>query len=66
MNEKLQIAFGLLGGLAIFIYGMNMMSECLQKAAGEKMKSILALLTKNPLLGVLADRKSTRLNSSHP
>ena len=50
MNEKLQIAFGLLGGLAIFIYGMNMMSECLQKAAGEKMKSILALLTKNPLL----------------
>ena len=40
MNEKLQIAFGLLGGLAIFIYGMNMMSECLQKAAGEKMKSI--------------------------
>ena len=44
MNEKVQIAFGLLGGLAIFIYGMNMMSECLQKAAGEKMRSILALL----------------------
>ena len=41
MNEKLQIAFGLLGGLAIFIYGMNMMSECLQKAAGEKMKAFL-------------------------
>ena len=48
MNEKIQIAFGLLGGLAIFIYGMNMMSECLQKAAGEKMRSILARLTKNP------------------
>ena len=43
MNEKLQIIFGLLGGLAVFIYGMNMMSECLQKAAGEKMKSILGL-----------------------
>ena len=54
MNEKIQIIFGLLGGLAVFIYGMNMMSECLQKAAGDKMKSILALLTKNPLLGVLA------------
>ena len=54
MNEKLQIVFGLVGGLAIFIYGMNMMSECLQKAAGEKMKSILALLTRNPVLGVLA------------
>ena len=52
MNEKLQIIFGLLGGLAVFIYGMNMMSECLQKAAGEKMKSILALLTKNPVLGL--------------
>ena len=37
MNEKIQIIFGLLGGLAVFIYGMNMMSECLQKAAGEKM-----------------------------
>ena len=38
MDSKVQIVFGLLGGLAIFIYGMNMMSECLQKAAGEKMK----------------------------
>ena len=27
--EGMQIAFGLLGGLAVFIYGMNMMSECL-------------------------------------
>jgi len=32
----MKIIFGLVGGLAIFIYGMNMMSECLQKAAGEK------------------------------
>ena len=54
MNETMKIIFGLVGGLAIFIYGMNMMSECLQKAAGEKMKKILALLTKNPILGVLA------------
>ena len=41
MKENIQIVFGLLGGLAVFIYGMNMMSECLQKAAGEKMKKIL-------------------------
>lgn len=41
MNDITEIIFGLLGGLAIFIYGMNLMSECLQKAAGEKMKSIL-------------------------
>ena len=54
MNEKLQIVFGLLGGLAIFLYGMNMMSEGLQKAAGERMKTILGILTKNPVMGVLA------------
>ena len=52
--EGLQIALTLFGGLALFIYGMNLMSDGLQKAAGEKMKSILALLTKNPLIGVLA------------
>ena len=54
MKENLQIVFGLLGGLAVFIYGMNLMSESLQKAAGEKMKSILALLTKNRIMGVIA------------
>ena len=64
MNEKIQIIFGLLGGLAVFIYGMNMMSECLQKAAGDKMKSILALLTKNPLLGVLAGAVTTAVLQS--
>lgn len=64
MNEKVQIAFGLLGGLAIFIYGMNMMSECLQKAAGGKMRSILALLTKNPVMGVLAGVLTTAVLQS--
>lgn len=64
MNEKVQIAFGLLGGLAIFICGMNMMSECLQKAAGEKMRSILALLTKNPVMGVLAGALTTAVLQS--
>lgn len=54
MNESLQTVFGLLGGLAIFLYGMNMMSDALQKAAGDKMKRILSFLTKNPVMGVLA------------
>lgn len=54
MNDTVKIIFGLTGGLAIFIFGMNLMSECLQKAAGEKMKNILGLLTKNRLLGVIA------------
>ncbi len=60
----MKIIFGLIGGLAIFIYGMNMMSECLQKAAGEKMKKILALLTKNPILGVLAGALTTAVLQS--
>lgn len=64
MNENVKILFGLVGGLAIFIYGMNMMSECLQKAAGEKMKKILALLTKNPVLGVLAGALTTAVLQS--
>ena len=54
MNSTVEILFGLFGGLAIFIFGMNMMSECLQKAAGEKMKTILGMLTKNPVMGVIA------------
>lgn len=45
---------GLLGGLAVFIFGMNLMSEGLQKAAGERMRQILSVLTKNPIIGVLA------------
>lgn len=54
MNENLKVLFGLVGGLALFLYGMNSMSEALQKAAGEKMKKILAALTRNPLLGAFA------------
>ncbi|MDD2978393.1 MAG: Na/Pi cotransporter family protein [Hespellia sp.] len=64
MNSTLQIVFGLLGGLAVFIFGMNMMSECLQKVAGEKMKNVLALLTKNPILGVLAGALTTAVLQS--
>ena len=64
MNSTVQIAFGLLGGLALFLFGMNLMSECLQKAAGEKMKAILALLTKNPILGVLAGALTTAVLQS--
>ena len=64
MNGTLEIIFGLLGGLAVFIFGMNMMSDCLQKAAGERMKSILALLTKNPILGVIAGALTTAVLQS--
>lgn len=52
--ETFQMIVTLLGGLAVFIYGMNLMSDGLQKAAGDKMRNILAMLTKNPVMGVLA------------
>ena len=64
MNDAFQITFGLLGGLAIFIFGMNMMSESLQKAAGEKMKKILGILTVNPVMGVLAGTIATAVMQS--
>ncbi|MDO4608761.1 MAG: Na/Pi cotransporter family protein [Clostridia bacterium] len=44
---------GLLGGLALFLYGMQMMSNGLEDAAGNKMKKILEKLTSNRFLGVL-------------
>ncbi len=53
-QQTFQIIVTLFGGLAIFIYGMNLMSDGLQKAAGDKMRNILAMLTKNPVMGVCA------------
>lgn len=65
MNSGIvQMIVTLLGGLVIFIYGMNLMSDGLQKAAGEKMKNILALLTKNPVVGVLAGGLTTAVLQS--
>lgn len=42
----------LLGSLGVFLYGMKLMSESLQKVAGQKMRSILAAMTSNRVLGV--------------
>ena len=64
MNSTFEVIFGLLGGLAVFLFGMNMMSDCLQKAAGDKMKTILSMLTKNPILGVLAGALTTAVLQS--
>jgi phosphate:Na+ symporter len=60
----METIFGLLGGLALFLFGMNMMSDNLQKAAGERMKSILSFLTSNPLMGVLAGALTTAVLQS--
>lgn len=50
---NLQLILSLLGGLALFLYGMQMMSNGLEAAAGNRMKDILERLTSNRILGVL-------------
>lgn len=45
---------GLLGGLSLFLYGMQMMSDGLEGAVGNKMKKVLSALTANRFIGVLA------------
>lgn len=44
---------GLLGGLGLFLYGMKLMGEGIEKVAGSKMKTILEWCTKNRLVGVV-------------
>lgn len=47
-------ALTLLGALGMFLYGMNLMSAGLQKAAGGKMRSFLTAMTSNPFKGVMS------------
>jgi len=60
----IQTVFALFGGLALFIYGMSQMGEGLQKAAGDRMRSILQMLTGNPLMGVLVGTLVTMIIQS--
>jgi len=53
MNNLL-IAISIIGGLAVFIYGMNLMSDGIQKTAGDRMEKLLGFFTANPLVGVLS------------
>ena len=53
VNLDISILLGLLGGLALFLYGMQMMSAGLEAAAGNRMKGILERLTSNRFLGIL-------------
>ena len=43
----------LLGGLGLFIYGMKLMGDGLENAAGEGLKKILEKVTKNPVIAVI-------------
>lgn len=53
MNNLLT-ALSVIGSLAVFIYGMNLMSDGMQKTAGDRMEKLLGFFTANPLIGVLA------------
>lgn len=48
-----EIILGLMGGLGLFLYGMRLMSDSLEQAAGARMRAILEFFTKTPLRGIL-------------
>ena len=48
------LVVGLAGGLAFFLYGMEMMSEGMKRSTGDKLRSILAALTQNRIVGLIA------------
>ena len=52
-NWVFMLVIGLFGGLTLFLYGINKMSDGLKESAGDKMRSILKRLTKNRVVGVL-------------
>ena len=54
MGEGVRAAFGLAGGLALFLFGMESMIRALQQAAGERMRGFLLRITRTPLTGALA------------
>ncbi len=62
LSQKL--LFGLLGGLGMFLFGMKIMSEGLQKIAGDKMRKILAVLTNNRIIGALVGLAVTAIIQS--
>lgn len=59
-----EIAFGIIGGLGLFLYGMQLMSDGLQKSAGDRMRQILGALTSSPLKGVLVGAGVTAIIQS--
>ena len=59
-----EVLFGLIGGLGLFLFGMRLLSEGLQKVAGSRLRNILKLLTNVPVVGVLTGAGVTSLIQS--
>lgn len=53
MTASIKTLFGLVGGLGLFIYGMQLMADGLQKTAGDRLRRLLEILTRTPLIGVI-------------
>ncbi len=62
LNQNL--LFGLIGGLGLFLFGMKIMSEGLQKVAGDRMRKILGALTSNRVVGTLVGLAVTAIIQS--
>jgi phosphate:Na+ symporter len=58
------IATSMVAGLGLFLYGLHLMAAGLQKAAGDKMRNLLEVLTKNPISGVMVGTVVTVIVSS--
>lgn len=62
--EHVSSIFTFIGGLGMFLYGMNLMADGLQKAAGNKMKQLLGYLTNNRFVAVLVGALVTAIIQS--
>ena len=60
----MEIIINLMGGLGLFLFGMNLMGEGLQKSAGSRLKKIIELLTSNTVMGVLVGMAVTMVIQS--
>ncbi len=64
MNYSILDFLGLLGAVGLFLYGMKVMSEGLQKAAGDRLRNILSAMTRNRFTGLLTGCAITALIQS--
>ena len=62
--EAVGVLFQFIGGLGMFLYGMNAMADGLQKSAGSRMQQLLEVLTSNKLLGILVGAGITAIIQS--
>ncbi len=63
-KDDLEMIFHFIGGLGLFLYGMHVMADGLQKSAGNKLKSLMGFLTKNRFIAVVVGALITAIIQS--